>query len=244
VGGGSGGIGRAICRALAAGGWNIALTYNRRREPAQEIAEEITRAGGGAYAVQLDLTDADATSRAVDEVADHGELSGLVYAAGPVIAMDYVSNLTPGQFARILDIDLKGAINLLQPAIKHLRANTGTLVALSTQAVARYAKQDALSTVPKAAVEAFVRAIAVEEGRYGVTANVIGVGMLEGEGMWDTMHQTGAYTEPLLAAARAATPMRRFGRPEDVAALTRFLMSDQASWITGQTICVDGGYSV
>ncbi|MGE0066320.1 MAG: SDR family NAD(P)-dependent oxidoreductase [Solirubrobacterales bacterium] len=244
VGGGSGGIGRAISKALAEGGWNVAVTFNSNEAGALETVSRVELAGGEARTLQVDLADGSATAAAVDDLAGAVDLSGLVYAAGPRIPMDYFSNLGHEQFSRIVDIDLKGCFNLLQSGVRHLREREGSVIALSTQAVARYAKRDSLSSIPKSAVEGIVKAIAVEEGRYGVTANTIGVGMLEGEGMWESMNESGHYTEAVLAAAMAATPMRRFGSPEDIARMARFLMSEEAAWVTGQTIYVDGGYSV
>jgi 3-oxoacyl-[acyl-carrier protein] reductase len=243
VGGGSGGIGRAISKELAEHGWNVAVTFNSNEEGALETVARVERAGGDARTLRIDLADGAATAAAVDELAATVELSGLVYAAGPRIPMDYFSNFSHAEFSRVVDIDLKGCFNLLQSGVRHLREREGSVIALSTQAVARYAKRDSLSSIPKSAVEAIVKAIAVEEGRYGVTANTIGVGMLEGEGMWESMNESGHYTEAVLAAAMAATPMRRFGTPEDIARMARFLMSADAAWVTGQTIYVDGGYS-
>jgi 3-oxoacyl-[acyl-carrier protein] reductase len=244
VGGGSGGIGRAISKALAEGGWNVAVSFRGNEEGAQTTVSRVEAAGGEARTLQMDLTDGPGTAAAVDGLADEVDLNGLVYAAGPRIPLDYFSNFTAQQFSDVIDADLKGCFNLLQPGVKHLREGEGSVIALSTQAVAQYAKRDSLSSIPKSAVEGIVKAIAVEEGRYGVTANTIGVGMLEGEGMWESMSESGHYTEAMLDAAMAATPMRRFGSPDDIARLARFLMSREAAWITGQTIYVDGGYSI
>lgn len=244
VGGGSGGIGRAISKALAEGGWNVAVTFKSNEEGARATASRVEAAGGEARTLPVDLTDAAATAAAVDGLAAEVDLNGLVYAAGPRIPLDYFSNFTAEQFSDVVDADLKACFNLLRPGAQHLREGEGSVIALSTQAVARYAKRDSLSSIPKSAVEGIVKAIAVEEGRYGVTANTIGVGMIEGEGMWESMNESGHYTEAMLDAAMAATPMRRFGTPEDIARLARFLMSEEAAWITGQTIYVDGGYSV
>lgn len=241
VAGGSGGIGSAIARALGADGWKVAITYRGNEERAARIVAELEAGGTAARALRVDLTDPEATAAVVGEVGDG--LAGVVYAAGPTIRLDYLASLGVDEFAAALDGDLKACVNLLLPALPALRERGGSIVALSTQAAARYAKRDALSSVPKAGVDALLRAIATEEGRYGTRANTVGVGMIEGEGLWETFHQSGDYTDALLAAAMQATPMRRFGRPEDIAAMVRFLMSAEAGWVTGQTIYVDGGYT-
>ncbi len=244
VGGGSGGIGRAIAKALAEDGWNLAITYNSNREGAEETARRVEAAGGEARSFAVDLSDAEASEALVSELTAEVALAGLVYAAGPRIPYTYFSHIGADEFRRVLELDVQACFNLMRAGVVHLREHEGSVVALSTQAVARYAKRDSLSSIPKSAVEGIVKAIAVEEGRYGTTANTIGVGMIEGEGMWESNWESGNFDDRLLEVARAATPMRRFGTPEDIANLARFLMSPEAAWINGQTINVDGGYSV
>lgn len=244
VGGGSGGIGRAISKALAEAGWSIAATYHSNRDGALETIARVEAVGGTGRAIGVDLTNAEETRTAISELAAEVPLGAAIYAAGPRIPFRYFSQFEDGDFERVLDQDVRAAYNLFRPSVAHLREHRGSVIAMSTQAVARYAKRDALSSIPKSAIEAIVKSIAVEEGRFGITANTIGVGMLEGEGMWESMIAEGHYDDATLEVAKRATPMRRFGTPEDIAALARFLVSPEAAWITGQTIYVDGGYSV
>lgn len=243
IAGGSGGIGRAIGRALIGDGWNLVVGYRGDEAAAEEVVAEAREAGCEGRAVRFDLADAEGTAAAVAGLAEELRLVGLVYAAGPVLTMDYIARTPAAEFGRIIDLDLKAAINFLQPGLVAIRGRDGSVVALSTQAVSHYAKRDALSSVPKAGVEAIVKGIAVEEGRFGTRANVIGVGMLEGEGMWTTMHEAGNYTDAMLEAARAATPLGHFGMPADIGAMARFLMSPEGAFVSGQRIYVDGGYS-
>ncbi|BCO39196.1 beta-ketoacyl-ACP reductase [Mycobacterium paraintracellulare] len=240
VAGGSGGIGSAICLALAQDGFDVALTYRRNAEAAERAAEAVRDVGAKAWIHQLDLTDADAAAALVRGVPG---LDTVIYAAGPSIPMDYTAQITSQQFAHQLWADAGACFNLLQPAIDRLRASRGSIVALVTTALLRYATRDLLSAAPKAAVEQLVRAIAAEEAKNGVRANCVGVGVIAA-GLLEDLIDSGDYHEQALEAARRAIPMRRFGLPEELADVVAFLAGPRSAYVTGQTLRVDGGYSI
>lgn len=240
VAGGSGGIGAAICGALARDGFDVTLTYYRDADAAAKAASGVRELGGDADVRQLDLTDVAATARLLAELP---RLDTVVYAAGPPIPMRYTGAVDPEMFARQLSRDAVAAFNLLQPSIAPLRASKGSIVCLVTTALRRYASRDLLSAAPKAAVEQVARAIAAEEGKYGVRANCVGVGVIQA-GLWDELLATGDYDQRALDAAMRATPLRRFGAASEVAEVVAFLASPRSSYVTGQTINADGGYSV
>lgn len=240
VAGGSGGIGSAICAALARDGFDVALTYHSDAEAASRTAKLVEEHGRRATVHQLDLTDVE-TSEAL--VAGLSPLDVVVYAAGPYIPMKYTGTIPPAMFAEQLARDAAACFNLLRPAIEPLRATSGCIVCVTTTVVRRYASRDLLSAAPKAAVEQIVRAIASEEGRYGVRANCVGVGVID-TGIFQDLVSSGDYDERALDAARRAIPLHRFGTAEEAAEAVAFLASDRAAYITGQTLCVDGGYSV
>jgi 3-oxoacyl-[acyl-carrier protein] reductase len=244
VAGGSGGIGRAIAVALAADGWNIALTYRNNKDAGEETARMVRASGRDAEIFGVDLTESAAIRALVHDLGRVTPLAGVVYAAGPHIPMQFISDLSPETFSYTIDQDLKACFNLLQPALPQLRETNGAVLAVVTPVILRYARKDLMSVTPKAGIQALIRGIASEEGRYGVRSNAIGVGVIAGEGMWDELVARGDFTQVGLEQALAATALKRFGSVEDVANAARFLLGEESSWITGQTLYVDGGYSV
>lgn len=240
VAGGSGGIGSAICQALARDGFDIALTYRHNVEAAERTAEAVRDLGATAWVHHLDLTDVDATAALVRAMP---RLDTIIYAAGPSIPMRYTAQITPQEFAQQLAADAAACFNLLQPAIERLRVSRGSMVALVTTALRRYATRDLLSAAPKGAVEQLVRAIAAEEGKNGVRANCVGVGVIAA-GLLDDLIDSGDYHQEALEAARRAIPMRRFGTADELADVVAFLAGTRSAYVTGQTLRVDGGYSV
>jgi 3-oxoacyl-[acyl-carrier protein] reductase len=244
VTGGSGGIGAAVATQLGGSGVTVALAYNSNADAAANIATAVDAAGGRAQPVQMDLRDEAVVKAAVDKVAaDFGGVHTLVSAHGPFIHMQHISKMSPQLFRETMETDAFGVFNLVHAALPHLRESRGSLVAIATPAIQRYAVKDLLSVAPKAAVEAIVRGVAAEEGRFGIRANSVGVGVIK-DGMYQALVDDGAFDERYLEAATANTALRRLGTAEEIAEAVVFLASHRARWITGQQLNVDGGYAM
>ncbi|HYM30614.1 MAG TPA: SDR family oxidoreductase [Candidatus Cybelea sp.] len=244
VAGGSGGIGAAVCRALAAAGADVAFTYHRNRERAEAVAAEVKALGRRAEFAPVDLADETALRAFIERtIAGFRGIHTAVYAAGPYINMRHVSRLEPALFRETLQTDIFGCYNLVHAVLPALRETRGVLLAMATPAIRRYAVKDVLSAAPKAAIEALVKAVAAEEGRFGIRANCIGVGALE-DGMYRELVARGDFDERFLQATKSTVALRRLGRAQEVADAAAFLVSDRASYITGQTLMVDGGYAM
>ena len=261
VTGGSGGLGAAICRLMAERGASVAFTYRSNRAAAEALVAELESAHSEKVrddagetgktsptrshvrAIQLNLSEGKAVKEAVEEAAAGGGLHTVVYASGPYVPMEYVSNVSPERFWEQCRNDVLAFYNLLHAALPHLRAASGALVAVTTCASRRFPKRDALSSAPKGAVEALVRAVAREEGRYGVRANCVGPGLMA-DGMAEVLMNSGELNEHAQEIALANIALGRFGTAEDIAEAVCFLASEKARYITGQFLDVDGGYSI
>jgi 3-oxoacyl-[acyl-carrier protein] reductase len=237
--GASGAMGYAISRLLLDQGSRVAMTYRRQSQRVDELCSE-----PGTAAHQLDLNDPAACSVVIDAVVEQfSALHTLVYAAGPHVPMKYVATIEPDVFRQQMLDDAVGCFNVVRPALRHLRTAKGSVVAVTTVATVRFPARDALSSAPKGAVEALMRAVAFEEGRFGVRANCVGPGIMA-DGMTERLLADGDFTEEAMAATRATIPLRRLGLTTDVAEAVCFLASDKATYISGQKLDVDGGYAL
>jgi 3-oxoacyl-[acyl-carrier protein] reductase len=245
VAGVTGGLGRAAALALAADGWNVVGCYRSNAARAAEVEVELQGLGAEVRTASVDLVDSDAVRALAGELAQSGvKVAGAVYAAGPMIPMNFIARTTPEVFGQQIDQDLKAAYNFVHPFLPAIREQRGSICAIVTPVITRYTRMDLLSSAPKAGVQALIRGLACEEGRFGVRANCVGVGVIKGDGLWTKLVESGDFTEKGLEHAMAAIPLGEFGEPEDVGDSIAFLMSPKAKWVTGQTLNVDGGYSV
>lgn len=237
--GGSGGIGRAVCRRLAEAGTDVALTYRGNAEAAETTAVEVRALGRQASVHRLELEDVEAVLALVAEL---GPLHTVIYAAGPHIEQPWLSQVTPAEWRRVIDAECNGGFNLIHAAIPALRASHGAFVAVTSCGTIRYPARDILSVGPKAALGQLVVALAREEGRYGVRANCAAMGVIEAGIFLRLRGET--FTPETVAAMKRNTALGRLGSAAEAAEAVVFLASARAGFITGQTLVVDGGYSL
>lgn len=241
--GGSGGIGRAICKLLAAEWENVFFTYRSNRDKAINLRDELAKLCNADCAA-LDIRDQDAISETLQAVeAKLGPVRSVIFAAGAHIAQPFVSDITDAQWDEVFQTELIGYTKLVRAAIPFLRRNGGgNFVNVISFAMYLYPPGDALSAVPKAGIEMLGKAIAREEGRYNIRSNSVAPGIINA-GLGEEFMQT-MYTPEIWEAQRKRVPLRRFGTGEEVAEAVAFLASERARYINGQTIIVDGGMHI
>jgi 3-oxoacyl-[acyl-carrier protein] reductase len=242
VTGGSRGIGAATARALAADGWSVAVNYSRDQVGAERVAAAIADDGGTAHPFQADVSDAAAADAMLAEATDRlGPVLVLVNNAG--ITADGLSmRLSDEDWSRVIDVNLTAAFRLTREVIgPMMRQRFGRVINVSSVVGLRANPGQANYSASKAGLIAFTRTVSSEVARRGVTVNAVAPGLIETELTTDFTgngDETGGSSRLL-----EAIPARRTGSAEEVAACIRFLASDEASYVTGAVLPVDGGMS-
>ena len=231
VTGGGRGIGAAIAGRLAAEGAEVVIG-DIDDQSAGEVAGEI-----GATATGLDVTEPDSASAAV---AEHGPFAILVNNAG-TDEFGFFTDTDPGQWERVLAVNLVGVLACTHAVLPGMQqAGYGRIVNIASEAGRVGSKGSAVYSAAKGGVIAFTKVIAREGARYGVTANSIAPGPIETPLLMRAL-ELGELGEKIIDTMKAGTQLRRLGQPEEVAAAVAFLASDDASYVTGETLGVSGG---
>ncbi len=243
VSGGARGIGAAAALALAGAGRDVAVADIRQAE-AEEVATQVRALGRRSLAVTLDVTDEASVAAAVKEVEERlGAVEVLVNCAGWDEFLPFLE--TEEQFWRkVIAINFEGALRTTRALLGGMiERGFGRIVNVSSDAARVGSSREAVYAGAKAGVVAFTKTIAREAASSGVTANVVCPGPTE-TGMLSEMAAAAPDSERLLAALTRAVPMRRLGRPEDVAAAIAFFAGEDSGYITGQTLSVSGGLTM
>jgi 3-oxoacyl-[acyl-carrier protein] reductase len=231
VTGGSGGIGAAICQRLAADGHHVIVHANRGLEKAKAIVAQIQAEGGSAEAVAFDITDRAATAAALEALTEAGAIQILVNNAG--IHDDAVfPGMSGAQWDRVLDVSLGGFFNVTQPlTMPMMRTRWGRIVSISSVAAVAGNRGQVNYSAAKGALHAASKSLALELASRGVTVNAVAPGLIA------TSMIEGAFDADMV---KRLVPMQRVGQPQEVADLVAFLASDQAGYISGQVISING----
>jgi 3-oxoacyl-[acyl-carrier protein] reductase len=240
--GASRGIGAATARALAADGWPVGINYSRDSEGAAAVAASIEEDGGKALALPADVADAAAADEMLDRLTEElGPLLVLVNNAG-MTADNLSMRLSDDDWSRVLDVNLTGAFRLTRAALgPMMRQRFGRVINVSSVVGLRANPGQANYAASKGGLIAFTRTVAAEVARRGVTVNAVAPGLIETDltrdftGNGADSNGSGTLLDSI--------PARRPGTPEDVAACIRFLASEQAAYVTGAVLPVDGGMS-
>jgi len=232
VTGGAGGIGAAIAARLAAEGAEV-WVGDIDVEGAERVAGEVN-----GHAVELDVTEIEAARSAVE--AAGGALDLLVNNAG-TDEFGFFTYTTPEQWQKVIGINLIGTMNCTHAALPGMQeAGYGRILSISSEAGRVGSKGSASYSAAKAGIVGFTKAIARENARYGITANAIAPGPIETPLLMGAK-EFGEIGEKVIETMRSSTQLGRLGQPEEVAAAAAFLVSDDASYVTGETLGVSGG---
>ena len=232
VTGGSGALGSAICRRLAAAGARVAVHANRNLAEAERIAQNIRAAGGAAEAVAFDVTNEEAAAAALERLLADGPVQIVVNNAG-IHADAPMAGMSGEDWRSVVDVSLHGFFNVTRPLLLPMMGTRwGRIISVSSVAALRGNRGQTNYAAAKAGLHGATRSLALELASRGVTVNAVAPGII------DSPMAEKAFSEEAIASL---VPMKRAGKPEEVAALVGFLASDEAAYISGQVISIDGG---
>jgi NAD(P)-dependent dehydrogenase (short-subunit alcohol dehydrogenase family) len=239
--GGSGGIGSLCAQEFANSDAKVAITYYKNKKAAVDLANEIN---SDVKIYQLDNSDSKSVEDTFKKVInDYGSINTLVNAAGFDIPQKFISEIDADLWRGVIDADINGFFNLIKSGLPYLRESQGSIVYISSAGLFKYPPGDILSVAPKATIEHVLKGIAKEEGKNGVRANSIALGVID-TGIFHRLREENNtfFDDAWHEAVMNTLAIKRFGFPKEVADTAVFLASSKGGYITGHCIPVDGGY--
>jgi NAD(P)-dependent dehydrogenase (short-subunit alcohol dehydrogenase family) len=243
--GGSGGIGKGVALEFAKAGADVAIFYHSKKDSAEAAAEEVRNLGGKASIHKADVRNYEELEAGfAGAVEAHGRVHSIVWGAGPIVAQVAIADWSLEQFRASMEIEAFGFYHATRIAIPHFRAKGGgSFVHLGSAGHDWWPRLDGLSVGPKACNEALIKGIAKEEGVHEIRANSVLVGVIDA-GQFKVGQQEGYFDTEWERKAKAMLCLKRWGQAEDIGKAAVFLTSDDANYVTGQTISVAGGFGV
>lgn len=238
VTGASKGIGASVALHLAAEGAAVAVNYASSKEGAEHVVKEIVSKGGKAIAIQANMTNQKDIEHLFSETQKaFGKIDILVNNAG-IYEFAPLKDITPEHFHKMFDLNVLGLLLASQEAVKYFGTSGGSIVNISSVASTIAEPNTAVYSATKAAVDSVTRTLGAELGPHKIRVNSINPGVVETEGT----HSTGIMQSDMRKQVQLQTPLGRIGQPQDIAPAVVFLASDDASWITGETLFISGGF--
>ena len=230
-------VGRQIALELGASGAAVAVNYNSSGAEAEAVVEKIKKAGGNARAFQASVGSYEQVQKMVaDIVGEFGRIDILVNNAGLVITEKFL-NSTPETWKKQIDVCLYGTIHTCHAVAPHMvKQNGGRIITLAGDSSRVGESGIAIGGAARAGVIALAKSLAKELGRWNITCNAVSLGLIE------TAHSDAEFLNANREKILRNYAIRRLGKPEDIAPTVAFLASDQAGWITGQVLSVNGGF--
>ena len=230
--GGSGDLGSAIAKQLAEDGYEVWIHANRQLEKAEILAQQINQKGGRAYSICFDITNIQAVEQAIETLLESGPIQVLVNNAG-VHDDTVMAGMTHEQWQHVLDVSLNGFFNITQPLLLPMtRKRWGRIINIASVAGIMGNRGQTNYAAAKAGLIGASKSLALELASRQITVNVVAPGVMEGDMAEKSFTQE---------RVKQIVPMQRLGKPQEVADLVSFLASEKASYITGQTLSINGG---
>ena len=239
--GGSGGLGSGVVNLLADSGVNVAFTYLTNEKAAKENLKSIESKGVDGLIEKVDLLNLEETTSFANKAKQKfSRIHSVIFATGPFLHILPIMDANPEDVYSTIDTDVKGFYHVLKATVPILReGGGGSITALTTAAIHKYISTDGLSSVPKAGVQHLCTAIAREEGANGIRANCVAVGLIAVGLSQEIESPPGGILDQWMQQV----PLNRAGDPDELFQVVVFLASENAGYISGQSIPVDGGYS-